>query len=206
MIYQLRQSLNRIVRGRSGGLFREIAGYEKVSIHYGIWGRLILQEMLPLELEFNSKQLMPDLYELQNDYFIISSRLKLLLEEHCPACIKFLPIGIKFNPEMNPADAYFFMNILSRARNIDWSTTPTTARVRKDGMKSYGHNLSDGPLRFKKLPSDCPMIWKEEGYELNGEFFNAPLALVFFKHELWLAVEASFPGLLDANIHDEAAR
>jgi hypothetical protein len=158
-------------------------------------------DQFPKKLMTSSRFVMPDIFHTTRSKIIVSSRAREVMEPIMTDEIGYIVVRVEAHPDcqydMELADDYYFINVLGRAQRIDWTKTP--ARLIGKTQDGRDRMLSENDrtnwwLRDRK--ADDPIIWLESVFDTEKATFRG--GGVFIEDEAWLALNARFPGQLNA--------
>ncbi len=158
------------------------------------------QSDIPQESRFTGRFKMPDISVPTGDFFCVSDVGRAALEELAPGCSAYFALNMQLPAKMKPAKAYWYVEVIARARCIDWDRSQTQPRIVRaaDGRESRALTGSFRFAKMKVLTPDVPPIWRElDDDRPRVNFFN-PKNDIFMRDELWDALNARFPGQLQA--------
>jgi len=144
---------------------------------------------------------MPDICSPTNGFICVSDQGRAALEELAPGCIAYFPLNMRAPESMQPANAYWFIEVISRAQVIDWDRTETVPRVVRapDGRES--RTISGGvfgkSVKFKGATPDLPPLWREIDVNRPTVQFFVAKNTIFLWDDLWEELDARFPGQLN---------
>lgn len=138
-------------------------------------------------MEIGGDRLMPDFFSTQSAYFFVSSRFRSLLERYAPGQVEYIELDLAIPTHKEPADAYYFINVLGRRQMMNWELTLKRKR------RVY---FWDGPPEAWVMNSPSPghvAIWHETDRIEHGEKFCGDGTAVFVTDQLGNALDAAFP-------------
>ncbi len=155
---------------------------------------------VPQNWAFHASCKMPDLLGLGTScLFAVSSRLRALLESNAPDDIEYIPMHIDISPNMEPADAYFCMNVLKMDRRLDWTRTPVgSGTYQGKPVKPAGGSRMQGGYVFTPPKPGSAEIWREQGIETEELFYWIDPTTIRISDRLHDAIEKEFPGQMKA--------
>lgn len=155
---------------------------------------------VPQNWAFHAPCKMPDLLGLGTPcLFAVSSRLRALLESYAPDDIEYIPIHIDISPNMEPADAYFCMNVLRMDRRLDWTRTPLgSGTYQGKPSKPASGSTMQGRYVFTPPKPGSPEIWREQGVETEELSYRIDPTKIWISDRLHDAIENNFPGQMKA--------
>jgi hypothetical protein len=155
---------------------------------------------VPQNWAFNTQCKMPDLLGLGAPcLFAVSSRLRALLESYATGYIEYITMHIDIAAHMEPADAYFCMNVLRLSRQIDFANTPLGGgTMNEKEVKAANSAPSQRRFVFKHPLLNSPDIWREESFETEGFYYWADPTIVWISDRLHDVIETNFPGQIKA--------
>jgi hypothetical protein len=160
------------------------------------------QNDIPVGPQLIGRFKVPDI-SIPTRYFIfVSNHGREILEELAPGCIAYFPMDLRVPASMQPAKAYWFIEVVSRAQLIDWDRSDTALRIVRapDGRESRalaGRGIR-GPVKFKAITPDLPPLWREIDVDRpNVHYFHSKWS-IFMRDEFWHELDARFPGQLSA--------
>lgn len=138
---------------------------------------------------------MPDFYYWRNCEIIVSSRARQLLEELAPNAIQYIEIKLNIDRRMNPADGYYYINVLPSARTIDWEASASISPTQPNmDHKVVSIGSGDRSVKFKSRGLHDPLLWHE--LNLDSEHL-VEQGRVLMRGDLWVVLDRKFPGQLD---------
>jgi hypothetical protein len=155
---------------------------------------------VPRNWAFHARYKMPDLLGLGAPcLFAVSSRLRALLESYAPGDIEYIAMHIDISENMEPADAYFCMNVLRLDRRLDWTRTPVgTGPYQGKIAKTANPSAMQGEYVFTPPKPGSPEIWREEGFETEELSCWIAPTKIWISDRLHDAIEKNFPGQMEA--------
>lgn len=113
-----------------------------------------------------------------------------------PVCDEPRP---RITPRLNLASAYYFINILGHAQRLLWLQSPTRDYnlPEADGTIIAGLHHEYDKWRFSTRSPGDPLIWREDWWRHGNRVYRCQHE-AFLEESLWRALEAKFPGQLDA--------
>ncbi len=162
-------------------------------------GRLPAQ-FVPQNWAFHAQCKMPDLLGLGAPcLFAVSSRLRAVLDGYASGDIEYIPMHIDISASMEPADAYFCMNVLRQDRQIDFTNTPLGSGT-VNGKKVVAATGAPSQRRFVFKPHllNSPDIWREESFEAEEFHYWADPTNFWISDRLHDVIETNFPGQMKA--------
>ncbi len=162
-------------------------------------GRLPAQ-FVPQNWAFHAQCKMPDLIGLGAPcLFAVSSRLRALLESYASTDIEYIPMHIEIAAGMEPADAYFSINVLRLDRRLDWTRTPVATGTNQGKLvKTANRSTMQGGYVFTPPGPGSSDIWREEGYETDELVYWTDPAMIWISDRLHDAIKTNFPGQMKA--------
>jgi hypothetical protein len=148
---------------------------------------------IPASLDIKAvNRKMPDFYYVSDCQIIVSSIARAALDELAPDTIEFIEVKMNIPPQMTPAPACYYINVLPTARAIDWPASdlsPQKPGGRVRWIASIGSKLA----RFRRRMPNDPLLW----HELNlDDSHLAPQSYVLMRGELWRELDRRFPAQL----------
>jgi hypothetical protein len=133
---------------------------------------------------------MPDFFFLQANHYYVSSRFRAVLEKYASGAVEYIDLPFNIPANKDPADAYYFINVLGRAQLIDWESTPKRCRR---GRYFHWEGPPDRWVMRAPVPNHVA-IWHET-HRINEDaaYFGSGTH-VFVTNELGDALSAAFPG------------
>lgn len=155
---------------------------------------------VPQNWAFHARCKMPDLLGLGAPcLFAVSNRLRTLLEKYAPGDIEYIPMHIDISANMDPADAYFCMNVLRLGRRLDWTQTPVgTGSYQGKLAKTANPSAMQGAFVFTPPEPGSPEIWREEGIETEELSCWIDPTKIWISDRLHDAIEKNFRGQMKA--------
>jgi hypothetical protein len=86
-------------------------------------------------MEIGGDRLMPDFFRTQRTYFFVSSRFRSVMERYAPGQVEYIEVKLTMPAEKQPADAYYFINVLGRSQLMNWKLTPKNRR--RGGLSNF---------------------------------------------------------------------
>jgi hypothetical protein len=184
MVYQLACDQNRNPLN-GGGMFTEADKFRTK-------GLVVPRDLVVQDISVNAEFPMPEICEIRHNMFVVSNYWRMVAERHASNQIEYIPIKIAVPSRMNPAEEYFFINVLPRAQLIDWQATATRIRPNpaEDGREVL---LSWGKLKFKPLEELGPAIWQETDVELPDRIYLTLKADIYLTKKFWEDLNKNFP-------------
>ncbi len=157
---------------------------------------------------------MPDFFRWKYNasHLIVSDRVRSVLETLASGDVEYLPISVIVPAHMNPASAYFYINVLPREMTIDWSrsaTFETNRFVYLDTWRVEGLELEDpngkrewckvkfcepDRLVFKPRTHATKRIWHEMSPDRRHYMDQESVRL---DDNLWRSLDQAFPGQIE---------
>jgi uncharacterized protein DUF1629 len=124
------------------------------------------------------------------NHYYVSSRFRAVLEKYASGAIAYIDVSFNIPANKNPADAYYFINVLGRSQLMDWELTPKRCR-----RKRYFHWEGTADRWVMRAPPAAHVaIWHEtDRIEKDAEYIGSGTD-VFVTNELGDALNAAFPG------------
>jgi hypothetical protein len=152
-------------------------------------------EQLPRSVAVGGNRAMPDFFRLAVDHFYVSSRLRELIDQYASGAIEYIEVPFTVPANKNPADGYYFINVLGRGQLIDWDASLKRGPTRGLGGKRYfSLKPPSDQWGMKAPPSDHPAIWHEIDREIDDLVYIGSGMRVFVADLLGDALAAAFPG------------
>ncbi len=123
-----------------------------------------------------------------------------MLDELAPGTVSYIRLEIAAPPDMLPADAYFFMNIVGRNKTIDWMNMKTKIRGNDDDdpvVLLPLQSTRSGQWVFRKFDAQDPAIWLEDDLVTSECVYHCHKFIAFVRDELFEVLSSRFPGQLD---------
>jgi hypothetical protein len=139
--------------------------------------------------------MMPDFFRLAVDHYYVSSRFRWVVDKYAPDAVEYIAVPFTVPANKNPAQVYYFINVMGRGQLIDWDASPKRGPTKGLGDKRYS-SLNDTPDRWVMTapPPDHPPIWHEVNREVDDRVYIGSGKRVFVTNALGDALEAAFPG------------
>jgi hypothetical protein len=124
------------------------------------------------------------------NHYYVSSRFRAVLDEYARGAVEYIEVVFNISANKEPANAYYFINVLGRAQLIDWELTP---KRRRRGRYFHWEGAPDQWVMRTPVSSHVA-IWHET-HRINedAEYFGSGTH-VFVTNELGDALSAAFPG------------
>jgi hypothetical protein len=138
---------------------------------------------------------MPDFFFLAADHYYVSSRLRSVLERYAHDAVEYIEVKFNMPESKNPADAYYFINVLGRGQLVDWDASNKSGPSRtSDNKRSYVRNWPPDQWAMRPPPPGHPAIWHEVDKEVDDIVYRGSGTQVFVTRELGDALKTGFPG------------
>jgi hypothetical protein len=123
-----------------------------------VQGVPLQQSDIPQEPRLAGPFKVPDLCIPTIGFVFASDRGRAALEELAPGCVAYFSLNLQVPESMQPAKAYWFIEVTARAQHIDWDRSETTPRiVRAPGRREsrcLNKRLWDPATKFKMVTPD----------------------------------------------------
>ena len=138
---------------------------------------------------------MPDCFWIGADHYYVSSRFRAVLERYARGAVEYIEVLFNMPASKNPADAYYFINVVGRGQLIDWESSNKRGPVRGRENKAF-YSLIWPPAQWamKAPPPGHPVIWHEVHKEVGDLVCLGSGNHVFVTNALGAALNAAFPG------------
>ena len=138
---------------------------------------------------------MPDFFFVYVDDYYVSSRFRAVLERYARGAVEYLEVKFSMPASKNPADAYYFINVLGRGQLIDWeSSNKRGPRRGKENKRFYTLVWPPDQWVMKAPPPGHPAIWHEAKKVVDDLVYVGTGTHVFVTKELGDALNTGFPG------------
>jgi len=157
--------------------------------------RPVPAEQLPRNVVVGGNRPMPDFFRLAADHYYVSSRFRAVVERYAPAAVEYIEVLFAIPASKNPADAYYFINVMGRGQLIDWDASLKRGPTSGVGGKRY-YSLRRPPDQWamRSPPPGHSAIWHEVDREIDDFVYVGSGTRVFVTDALGRALEAAFPG------------
>ncbi len=115
----------------------------------------------------NATKKLPDMFHANRGIIVFSERARSFMEEQAPGQVEFIPVAIhattpKIERRLQLANAYYFSNVLGRARRFQWLEMPTHPFPTSEcGIQRFGKNNDYRHWNLRPRKPDDPLIWHE---------------------------------------------
>jgi hypothetical protein len=133
---------------------------------------------------------------LAPNHYYVSNRFREVLDQYASEAVEYIEVPFTIPANKNPADAYYFINVLGRGQLLDWDASLKQGPRRGIGITKRYFVLSGRPDQWvmKATPLDHPAIWHEVNRETDDLVYLGSGGDVFVTSTLGDALAAAFPG------------
>src|SRR5262249_36991119 len=151
--------------------------------------------MVDQTVDMGGNRPMPDFFSLAADHYYVSDRFRTVLEKYASGGVEYIEVAFNIPANKNPADAYYFINVLGRSQLVDWESTHKQGpRPGRDSQRFYVLSGRPEQWAMKAPPPGHPAIWHEVHRTADDLVYLGSGTRVFVTHPLGDALNASFPG------------
>jgi uncharacterized protein DUF1629 len=138
---------------------------------------------------------MPDCFWIGADHYYVSSRFRAVLEEHANGAVEYIEVPFSMPASKNPAEAYYFSNVIGRSQLIDWEQSNKRGPMKGKENKRFCDLIwPPDQWAMKAPPLGHPAIWHETHKEAGDLVYVGSGNDVFVTSALGDALNAAFPG------------
>jgi hypothetical protein len=163
-------------------------GFPTYTLNYQLEFKPLPAAAVPNRMHAGGNRPMPDFFRTEKSLFFVSSRFRSVLEQYALGQVEFIEVELTMSADKEPADAYYFINVLGRSQLTNWELTPKRKR------RSYFWNGPPETWVMNSPQSDHVAIWHETHRIVDGERFCGDGTVVFVTDEFGNALDAAFPG------------
>jgi hypothetical protein len=177
------------------GFTVELGAFKSSDLQLKREFRPVPAEELPRSVVVGGNRPMPDFFRLAADHYYVSSRFRKVVDQHAPGTVEYIHVPFTVPVNKNPADAYYFINVLGRGQLIDWDASLKQGPRRGSGAKRY-YVLAGSPDQWvmKAPPPDHSAIWHETHRTIDDLLYLGSGGDVFVTNALGAALDEAFPG------------
>jgi hypothetical protein len=155
----------------------------------------------PRALDFDgAAEPLPDLFHASRTIIVVSERARAVMGEWAPAQVEFIPVAFRATPivaaKLNLASAYYFINVLGRARRLQWLDMPTRKfPTRDDGIERFGLLQDFGEWKLRERAAGEPLIWHDTPWQVGSRSYSGHNEILV-EDAFWQELDAHFPDQL----------
>ncbi|MEQ1697587.1 MAG: hypothetical protein ABL901_17270 [Hyphomicrobiaceae bacterium] len=134
-------------------------------------------------------QAMPDFFSLTQYCYCVSHEARELLDQLAPNTIEYIEVLVETPPEMQCSSAYYFINVLPQARQLDWGMADVWKWKPNQVLQMLSENSRN--VVFKPMAAGDPAIWHE--LSLDNDRHQSDQRMVLLRGTVWNELIERFP-------------